>query len=93
MNAVGIIPARLASSRLPGKLLRSDTGKPLIQYTWEAARRCKRLGEVIVATDSPEIFAAVKAFGGRAEMTGEHASGTDRVAEVVRIPKGNFLSS
>ena len=84
MKAVGIIPARWASSRLPGKLLLAETGKPLLQYTWEAACRSKRLSEVIVATDSPQILEAVKAFGGRVEMTGEHASGTDRIAEVVR---------
>jgi 3-deoxy-manno-octulosonate cytidylyltransferase (CMP-KDO synthetase) len=84
MKTVGIIPARLASSRLPGKLLLAKTGKPLLQYTWEAACRSRRLSEVIVATDSPEILAAVTAFGGRAEMTGEHASGTDRIAEVAR---------
>ena len=84
MRVVGIIPARWASSRLPGKLLLADTGKPLLQYTWEAASRSDRLSEVIVATDSAEIFAAVEAFGGRAVMTGEHASGTDRIAEVAR---------
>jgi 3-deoxy-manno-octulosonate cytidylyltransferase (CMP-KDO synthetase) len=84
MKTVGIIPARWASSRLPGKLLLARTGKTLLQYTWEAACRSRRLAEVIVATDSSEIFTAVKAFGGRAEMTGEHASGTDRIAEVAR---------
>ncbi|HXY37373.1 MAG TPA: 3-deoxy-manno-octulosonate cytidylyltransferase [Planctomycetaceae bacterium] len=84
MRVFGIIPARLQSSRLPRKLLLADTGKPLLQYTWEQACRAKSLAEVIVATDSPEIAAVVKRFGGRAEMTGEHPSGTDRVAEVVR---------
>lgn len=84
MRVVGIIPARAASSRLPGKLLKADTGKPLLQYTWEAACRSKSLAEVIVAADSPEIFQVVESFGGRAEMTGEHPSGTDRIAEVAR---------
>lgn len=84
MRVVGIIPARAASSRLPGKLLLAETGKPLLQYTWEAACRSRSLAEVIVATDSAEILQAVEAFGGRAEMTGEHASGTDRIAEVAR---------
>jgi len=84
MRVYGIIPARLQSSRLPRKLLLSETGKPLLQYTWEQACRAKSLAEVIVATDSPEIAAAVKRFGGRVEMTGEHPSGTDRIAEVVR---------
>lgn len=84
MRIVGIIPARSASSRLPGKLLKSDTGKPLLQYTWESACRSRHLSEVIVATDCPAIQKAVAAFGGRVEMTGKHASGTDRIAEVAR---------
>jgi 3-deoxy-manno-octulosonate cytidylyltransferase (CMP-KDO synthetase) len=79
----GFIPARLASTRLAGKLLLNATGRPLIQHTWEAARRAKSLADVIVATDSTEIAAVVRAFGGRCEMTGEHSSGTDRIAEVV----------
>lgn len=84
MIAYGIIPARLASTRLPRKLLLKETSKPLLQYTWEAAIRAKRLSEVIVATDSEEIQRTVTQFGGRAEMTGEHNSGTDRIAEVAR---------
>lgn len=93
MKTVGIIPARWASSRLPGKLLLAKTGKPLLQYTWEAACRAKRLSEVIIATDSVVIFDAVTKFGGRAEMTGEHASGTDRIAEVARrcCPNADLL--
>lgn len=79
----GFIPARLASTRLPRKLLLESTGKPLIQHTWEAARRAQSLADVIVAADSTEIADAVRSFGGRCEMTGEHASGTDRIAEVV----------
>jgi 3-deoxy-manno-octulosonate cytidylyltransferase (CMP-KDO synthetase) len=84
MRVFGIIPARLQSSRLPRKLLLSETGQTLLQYTWEQACRAKSLSEVIIATDSPEIATAVKKFGGRVEMTGEHPSGTDRIAEVVR---------
>jgi 3-deoxy-manno-octulosonate cytidylyltransferase (CMP-KDO synthetase) len=84
MRVWGIIPARLQASRLPRKLLLAETGQPLLQYTWEQACLAKSLDEVIVATDSPEIAAVVRRFGGRVEMTGEHPSGTDRVAEVVR---------
>lgn len=80
----GVIPARLASSRLPGKLLLAETGKPLIQYAWEAASRAAALDEVLIATDSPEIADAARRFGARVEPTGEHPSGTDRIAEVVR---------
>lgn len=84
MKTVGIIPARLQSTRLPRKLLLNVTGKPLIQYVWETACECSEFHDVVVATDSEEIARAVHAFGGRAEMTGEHNSGTDRIAEVTR---------
>ncbi|MBM82815.1 MAG: 3-deoxy-manno-octulosonate cytidylyltransferase [Planctomycetaceae bacterium] len=84
MRAIGIIPARLQSSRLPRKLLLDETGLPLIQYAWQQASKASMLSEIIVATDSPEIAECVTRFGGRAEMTGEHPSGTDRIAEVVR---------
>jgi 3-deoxy-manno-octulosonate cytidylyltransferase (CMP-KDO synthetase) len=67
---------------LPRKLLLAETGKPLLQYTWQAACEANSLDEVIVATDSIEIADAVRNFGGRAEMTGEHPSGSDRIAEV-----------
>jgi len=84
MSTVGVIPARLQSSRLPRKLLLSQTGRPLIQYVWETAIRCPALDEVIVATDCELIADAVRSFGGRAELTGEFPSGTDRIADVVR---------
>lgn len=83
MRSVGIIPARLASSRLPGKLLLCETGKPLLQYIWEAANRAESLSEVIVAADDEKIRTVVEEFDGRCELTGKHESGTDRVAEVV----------
>ena len=84
MKTVGIIPARLHSTRLPRKLLLAETGKPLIQYVWEIAKSCSVLDDVIVATDSEEILNVVAVFGGKAEMTADHPSGSDRVAEVVR---------
>ena len=84
MKTYGLIPARLGSSRLPRKMLLAETGKPLIQYAWEAATRSSRLDEVIIATDAEEIAEAAQQFGARVEMTGEHPSGGDRIAEVVR---------
>lgn len=84
MSVQGIIPARLHSTRLPRKLLLAETGKPLVQYTWEAARRATSLSGLIIAADSDEIASAVRGFGARCEMTGEHPSGTDRIAEVAR---------
>lgn len=80
-----IIPARLASTRLPRKLLLRETGKPLIQHTYESARRAEKPAGICVATDHAEIRDAVRAFGGEAVMTDPAAaSGTDRVAEVAR---------
>jgi 3-deoxy-manno-octulosonate cytidylyltransferase (CMP-KDO synthetase) len=85
MSSQIIIPARLASTRLPRKLLLAETGKPLIQHTYESARRARRPAGICVATDHDDIFRAVQAFGGRVEMTDPNApSGTDRVAEVAR---------
>jgi 3-deoxy-manno-octulosonate cytidylyltransferase (CMP-KDO synthetase) len=83
MRAAIVIPARYASSRLPGKPLLNATGKYLIQHVYEQATRAKCAAEVIVATDDDRIRAAVESFGGRVSMTrADHVSGTDRVAEV-----------
>jgi 3-deoxy-manno-octulosonate cytidylyltransferase (CMP-KDO synthetase) len=84
-NTYLVIPARMASTRLPRKMLLCETGKPLIQHTFESARRATRPSGICVATDDEEIHRAVAAFGGRAVMTSpDCASGTDRVAEVAR---------
>jgi 3-deoxy-manno-octulosonate cytidylyltransferase (CMP-KDO synthetase) len=83
MQILGVIPARFASTRLPGKPLLADTGRPLIQHVVEAARRARRLDRVVVATDDERIARAVRGFGGEAMLTrADHPSGTDRVAEV-----------
>lgn len=80
---VAVVPARFASTRLPGKPLLSETGRTLIQHVVEAARQARRLDRVIVATDDNRIAEAVRAFGGEVAMTrADHPSGTDRVAEV-----------
>jgi 3-deoxy-manno-octulosonate cytidylyltransferase (CMP-KDO synthetase) len=85
MKTAIIIPARYASTRLPGKPLLRETGKYLVQHVYERAARSRRATVVIVATDDPRVAAAVEGFGGRAAMTRrDHASGTDRVAEVAR---------
>jgi 3-deoxy-manno-octulosonate cytidylyltransferase (CMP-KDO synthetase) len=83
MEIVGVIPARFASTRLPGKALLSETGRPLILHVVEAARRARSLQRIIVATDDIRIAQAVTDFGGEVMMTrADHATGTDRVAEV-----------
>jgi 3-deoxy-manno-octulosonate cytidylyltransferase (CMP-KDO synthetase) len=93
MAIVGIIPARFASTRLPGKPLLSDTGKPMIQHVVEAARRSRKLERIIVATDDIRIAEAVEAFGGEVALTRtDHSTGTDRVAEVVaRMPEARLI--
>lgn len=81
-QAIGIIPARLGSTRFPGKVLAATTGKPLIRHVWEAARRSASLSRVVVATDDETVRAAVAGFGGEAVMTSpEHPNGSSRLAE------------
>src|SRR5258707_3511391 len=82
MQVLGIIPARYASTRFPGKPLALIAGKPLIQWVVERCQQAKSLTEVIVATDDTRIWEVAQGFC-RAEMTvPEHPSGTDRIAEV-----------
>ena len=84
-SIVAVIPARFASTRLPGKPLLNETGKFLIQHVYERVRSCPSLSRVVVATDDDRIFQAVKSFGGEAVMTSSrHPSGTDRIAEAVK---------
>ncbi|HMF31065.1 MAG TPA: 3-deoxy-manno-octulosonate cytidylyltransferase [Candidatus Lokiarchaeia archaeon] len=82
---IGVIPARFASSRLPGKVLADIGGKPLIQHTYENALQSKFLEEILVAVDDPRVEEAVLAFGGTPIMTDPALpSGSDRVAATVR---------
>jgi len=84
-RSIIVIPARLASTRLPRKLLLRETGKSVLQHTYEAASRATIPSEVCIAADHDEIAAEVRSFGGAVLMTSpECASGTDRVAEVAR---------
>ncbi|MFN2287272.1 MAG: cytidylyltransferase domain-containing protein, partial [Chromatocurvus sp.] len=79
-----IIPARYASSRLPGKPLLDIEGKPMLQHVWERAR-LSAADSVVIATDDPRIQAAAEGWGAQVCMTdGGHASGTDRLQEVVQ---------
>jgi 3-deoxy-manno-octulosonate cytidylyltransferase (CMP-KDO synthetase) len=89
MKILGIIPARYASTRFPGKPLVDIAGKSMIQRVYEQAKKCAQLSEVIVATDDEHIFDHVTAFGGVAVMTSsDHQSGTDRCAEVAQKHPG-----
>jgi len=84
MKVVGIIPARYASTRFPGKPLADIGGKPMIRHVWERAASSDSLDRVWVATDDRRILETVRAFGGYALLTGDHPSGTDRLAEAAR---------
>jgi len=79
-NAVAVIPARWDSSRFPGKPLALIAGRPMIAHVVERARGARRISSVIVATDDRRVFDAAVQAGAEAVMTGECASGTDRVA-------------
>jgi 3-deoxy-manno-octulosonate cytidylyltransferase (CMP-KDO synthetase) len=84
-RTVVVIPARYGSTRLPHKMLLRDTGKPLLQYTYEAASAARRPDAVVIATDHLEIAEAAKRFGAEVMMTSpDCTSGTDRVADAAR---------
>lgn len=83
MKVICIIPARYASTRLPGKPLKLIAGRPMIQWVYEQAKKAEIPAEVIVATDDVRVYDTVLAFGGNACMTREdHPNGTSRLAEV-----------
>jgi 3-deoxy-manno-octulosonate cytidylyltransferase (CMP-KDO synthetase) len=83
MSAVGLIPARHAASRFPGKPLATIAGRSMIQRVWEGAREAKSLRKLIVCTDDARIADACRAFGAEVAMTrADHATGTDRIGEV-----------
>lgn len=89
MKVLGIIPARYASNRFPGKPLTPICGKPMIEWVYKNASKSALLDDLIIATDDERIEAAVKYFGGHVRMTKpEHLSGTDRCAEVVQQLEG-----
>lgn len=92
-NVITIIPARYSSTRLPGKMLREIAGKPLIVHTLEQAKKAQTVSRVIVATDDERIVQAVAAAGGEAVITrADHASGSDRIAEVAEnLPEGSII--
>jgi 3-deoxy-manno-octulosonate cytidylyltransferase (CMP-KDO synthetase) len=83
MKTIAIIPARLASTRLPQKMLRELAGKPLVGWVYEAVRSSPLLSDVMIATDSEEILEACRGHGWKAQMTSTaHRSGTERVHEI-----------
>jgi 3-deoxy-manno-octulosonate cytidylyltransferase (CMP-KDO synthetase) len=94
MPVLCVLPARLGSRRIPRKPLQILAGRPLLQWSWEAAVRNPAFDEVWVATDSEEISGVVAAFGGRALLTDPaHRSGTDRVAEAAARPEAQSFDT
>lgn len=84
MDAIGIIPARYGATRFEGKLLADLCGKPVIQHTWENARKARSIEDLIIATDDKRIYDCAKGFGAKVIYTSKaHRSGSDRLTEVV----------
>ena len=88
-KTVGIIPARWGSTRFPGKLLHPIAGQPLLQHVWERCQQAQSLDALIIATDDIRIAEAAFDWGAEVALTSsQHASGTDRIAEVARNLRG-----
>ena len=91
-KVIVVIPARYASTRLPGKPLVPLAGKPMVQHVYERAKRAQTVHRVLVATDDQRIMDAVTAFGGEARMTrSDHRTGTERIAEVAVQEPGDVF--
>jgi 3-deoxy-manno-octulosonate cytidylyltransferase (CMP-KDO synthetase) len=85
MNCIGIIPARFGATRFEGKVLANLLGKPVLQHVWEQAKKSKMLDDLIIACDDERIEKRCQEFGAKVVMTSKgHASGTDRLTEVVQ---------
>jgi len=84
MDVIGVIPARYSSTRFAGKVLADILGKPMIQHVWERARQAKVLDDLIIACDDERVASVAKNFGAKVALTAKgHASGTDRIIEIV----------
>ena len=89
---LGVIPARLASSRFPGKVLAPIASKPMLQHVWERASRASYVSRTIIATDDPRVAEVARGFGAQVRMTrSDHASGTDRVAEAAAAEDASIV--
>ncbi|MFT3788911.1 MAG: 3-deoxy-manno-octulosonate cytidylyltransferase [Tepidisphaeraceae bacterium] len=92
MPATVVIPARLASTRFPEKIIASRTGRPLVQHVVDQVKLCKNVGEIIVAADDRKIADALRQYDTHVVMTDpDHPSGTDRIAEVAASRKDSLI--
>ena len=92
MKAIGVIPARWASTRLPGKVLVPIAGKLMLERVWERAKTAQQLSDVIIACDEAHVLERALAFGARAVLTRpDHPSGSDRVAEVAAATDADII--
>ena len=92
MKIIAVIPARYESTRLPGKVLAKNTGKFLIQHTYEQVQKAKLINDIIIAGDDERIAAACETFGGKYVSTrADHQSGTDRIAEAVEAIDADII--
>ncbi len=92
MKAVGIIPARLGSTRLPNKVLLPIAGKPLIQHVWDQAKKIRGLDGIWIACDDAKIADVVSKFGGKFIMTrADHPNGTSRISEAIEKVEGEIV--
>lgn len=92
MKVQAIIPARLSSSRLANKVLEDICGKPMVIHIYETLNKCKRLSNVLIATEDQEIYDVADAYGAQCVMTGTCGSGTERVIEAYQhCPKSDLL--
>ncbi|NDB96106.1 MAG: 3-deoxy-manno-octulosonate cytidylyltransferase, partial [Verrucomicrobia bacterium] len=91
-KVIAVIPARYHSTRFPGKPLTLISGKPLLQWVWEAAKKAKSIQRVIIATDDARIAEVAEKFGAEVKMTrSDHPSGTDRIAEVTQGLESDWI--
>ncbi len=92
LKIVGVIPARLGSTRLHEKVLKPIQGRPMVEWVWRRAAQAKKLQDLVVATDDARIVQAVESFGGKAMMTrADHPNGSSRVAEVASRIRADVL--
>lgn len=92
MNTIAVIPARLGSTRLPGKVLVEIAGRPMLWHVWQRACQAHLVDRVLVATDSLEVLQAVQSWGGEARMTSSHCqSGTERIASLLPELDGDLI--